>query len=84
MADRQIKHFANIARDVHRDAHPRRFPDATATTIDPEYLSQITDVGFLGNVAVLEEMEKPFWRRSFSQFQKEEEEDKKDKQRGGE
>ena len=70
-ADRQIKHFANIARNTHKDANPRRFPEATVTTLDPEYLKQMTDVSFLGNVAVLEEMDKPFWKRSFSQFEKE-------------
>lgn len=79
-ADRQIKHFANIARDAHRDANPRRFPEATSTTLDAELLKQVTDVSFLGNVAVLEEMDKPFWKRSFSQFEKEKKERSKDKQ----
>ena len=78
--DRQIKHFAHIARNTHQDANPRRFPEATATTLDPEYLKQMTDVSFLGNVAVLEEMDKPFWKRSFSQFEKE----KKEKSKGKE
>ena len=75
-ADRQIKHFANIARDAHRDAHPRRFPEGTATQIEPESLNQITGVDFLGNVAVFEEMSKPFWKKAFSQFRKDEAEEK--------
>ena len=76
--DKQIKHFAIIARDTHREANPRRFPEATATTLDAEHLRQLTDVSFLGNIAVLEEMDKPFWKRSFSQFEKE----KKEKAKG--